>query len=133
MRGKVVVLQFWSTWCGPCIRSIPLNNSLNEKFKGKDVVFVGVCNTNGSEKMKETATEHKIKYPIAVDTDKKTIRAYKVKAYPTYNIIDRSGKLRFIKCPKSKIEDTVSMLLKEPAPDPSSDGSLGFTKNPFIK
>ena len=52
MRGKVVILQFWSTWCGPCINSIPKNNELLAKFKGEDVVFVGVCNTLGSENMK---------------------------------------------------------------------------------
>src|SRR5262245_4046592 len=56
LRGKIVVLDFWATWCGPCIASIPHNNELQKKYAGK-VVFIGVCAVNGGEKMAETAKE----------------------------------------------------------------------------
>src|SRR5436309_2703130 len=43
LKGKIVVLDFWATWCGPCIASIPHNNELAKKFADKAVVFIGIC------------------------------------------------------------------------------------------
>src|SRR5215204_1118499 len=68
LKGKIVVLDFWATWCGPCISAIPHANEISKKYADKGVVFIGVCAQRGAEKMSETASKHKIEYPIAADS-----------------------------------------------------------------
>lgn len=112
LKGKIVVLDFWATWCGPCIKSIPHNNELAEKFKGK-VVFIGVCHPRGGEKMTETVKAKGLKYLTAWDSAGATIKAYNVDSYPDYYVIDGKGVLRLADCSNSKVEEVIEKLLKE--------------------
>src|SRR5689334_7645026 len=93
LKGKIVVLDFWATWCSPCIASIPHNNELVKKYAGKGVVFIGVCAPNGGEKMAQMVKEKKIEYPVAVDDGAATFKAYLADGYPDYYVIDRKGNL----------------------------------------
>ena len=117
-RGKVVMLDFWATWCGPCIASIPHNNELAAKYKDQGLVVIGVCHSKGAEKMADTVKAKEIKYPVAADIGGKTNEAYKVDSYPDYYFIDRAGKLRICDCANGSVEDAIKALLAEPAPTP---------------
>jgi thiol-disulfide isomerase/thioredoxin len=112
LKGKIVVLDFWATWCGPCLRSVPHTNEMAEKY-GDDVVIIGICNKRGAEKMQETALEHGIKYPIAIDVNGNTVESYRVNGYPDYYLIDRNGKLRVADCFNSLVDDAIEALLAE--------------------
>lgn len=92
MSGKVVVIDFWATWCGPCLAAIPHNNELYNKYKDKGVVLFGVCGSDsGQDLMAETAKENGIEYPIAKDATLKSAEAWNVMFWPTYAVVDQSG------------------------------------------
>lgn len=112
LKGKIVVLDFWATWCGPCIASIPKINSLQKKY-GEDVVFIGVCAKSGSEKMDATVKAKGIEYPVAIDADNVTKNNYHANSYPDYYIIDRTGKLRWGDFANKDVEKAIKILLAE--------------------
>jgi len=64
MKGKVVIVDFYATWCGPCMAAIPHNNELLKKYKDKGLVIVGICTSNrGQEKMAAVVKDKGIEYP----------------------------------------------------------------------
>ena len=113
LKGKVVLLDFWATWCGPCIDSIPKTNQLWKKYKDHGFVIIGVCATKGGENMASVVREHGIRYPVAVDVQAGTAQAYKVNGLPDYYLIDRAGRLRIADCANGSLEKAVQYLLKE--------------------
>jgi len=112
LKGKIVVLDFWATWCGPCIASIPHNNEMAKKFADK-VVIIGVCHPRGSEKMAAMVKDKGIKYPVAIDKDGKVADAYGVNGFPDYYLIDAEGKLRLADCANGNVEKAIEKLLDE--------------------
>jgi len=112
LKGKIVILDFWATWCGPCLASIPKNNALARKY-GEDVVLIGVCHDRGAERMAEVVKSRGIKYPVCHDVDNTTINAYMVNGYPDYYVFDRKGRLRVPDCRNNKVEDAIKFLLAE--------------------
>lgn len=112
LKGKIVVVDFWATWCGPCIASIPKNNEIAAKYEGDGVVFIGVCHPRGVEKMGEVVEDKGIKFPVAADTSGSTNEAFGVNSYPDYFIIGRDGKILVADARNDKVEEILDAMLK---------------------
>ena len=110
-EGKIVVLNFWATWCGPCIGAIPHNNELAEKFKDK-VVIIGVCHPRNGETMAKVVEQKGIKYPVCLDTNGRTSEAYQVDGFPDYYVFDATGKLVIADCANSELEKALEALTR---------------------
>ena len=114
MKGKVVIVDFYATWCGPCMAAIPHNNELLKKYKDNGLVILGVCtNSRGQEKMAQVVKDKGIEYPTARDPQLKSQKAWAVRYYPTYAIVDRKGIVRIIGLQPSNVEKVVKKLLDE--------------------
>jgi cytochrome c biogenesis protein CcmG, thiol:disulfide interchange protein DsbE len=113
LKGKVVVLDFWATWCGPCIQSIPHNNELAKKYADKGLVMIGVCSPRGGEQMPDTVKSKGIAYPVCVDAKGRVNASYSVDGYPDYYIIDRQGRVRGADVNSTALENAIVQLLAE--------------------
>ena len=94
LKGKVVIINFWATWCPPCRAEIPDFVSLSETYKGRGVAFVGISlDDKGWAVVKPFIAKNKITYPIVLD-DGKTQAAYGgIEYIPTTFILDRTGRI----------------------------------------
>ena len=113
LKGKIVVLDFWATWCGPCLAAVPHTNELMKKYADKGVVFIGVCAQNGGEKMAATVKAKGILYPVALDAEGLTGKLYMNDSFPDYYVIDRQGNLRWADVANKDVEKAVEILLKD--------------------
>ena len=94
LGNKVVIVDFWATWCPPCREEIPHLNELYSKLKGRGLEIVGVSmDTDGTDGVKDFAREYKIQYPLVMGDEKMAESFGGIIGLPTTIIIDRNGKI----------------------------------------
>ena len=93
-RGKVIFLNFWATWCGPCKEEMPSMEALYQQYKEKDFVFLTISvDYEGTKPVKEFIEKRRYTFPVLVDQKNETLDLYDVKGIPTTFIIDKQGRM----------------------------------------
>jgi len=95
-RGKVVVLNFWATWCPPCQREMPSLERLRMQMKGRPLEIVAVSSAETPEEVNAYLAKMKLGFPILLDTDSSNTRRWKVFALPTTFVLDTEGQVRHV-------------------------------------
>lgn len=96
LRGKVVVLDFWGTWCPPCVESVPeLRNMYKRYSKEASFVLLGISSDGDEDVWREFTEKNKMVWPQYLDHDRRIQRAFGVRSFPTYIVIDHEGIVQY--------------------------------------
>jgi cytochrome c biogenesis protein CcmG/thiol:disulfide interchange protein DsbE len=93
LKGSILVLDFWATWCTPCIAEVPVLNRLQEKYSARGVKVIGVTMASGEAgEVKPFVTRHKMKYMVLMGDDNQAYD-FNLMGFPTTLIVTRDGKI----------------------------------------
>lgn len=119
-RGKVVLLNFWATWCIPCGAEIPMLTEFQQAYKDRDFVVLGVSmDDEGWKAVRPYVDSRKVNYPVMIANERISKLFGGLKAIPETLIIDRSGRIAATHiglCSKSEYENDIKVLLNEKNP-----------------
>ena len=116
-KGKVVLMDYWASWCGPCKEALPHYNELYGKYKDKGLLVVGI-NEDESDKDRENfLKKEKITFPIYADKDRAMAKVFDVTALPSLFVFNKSGKIvavlhGFGETSAASLEKKITDLLK---------------------
>ncbi len=95
-RGKVVMINFWASWCAPCRKEMPLLDDLYDRYKDAGFTLFGVNVEQNPEAAKKFLEDVGVSFPILYDPESDVSRTYQVSAMPTTVMVDRDGEVRYV-------------------------------------
>jgi uncharacterized protein (TIGR03435 family) len=120
LRGKVVVLDFWATWCGPCLAAVPHLNRLADSFSGEPVVFLAISDEQETV-VRRFIEKRPIHGWVALDAGRSTFDAYGIEGIPQAVVVDAAGIVRASLHPEQVTEALVRELLAGRIPKVEAD------------
>ena len=122
LKGRVILLDFWASWCGPCKSSFPAMEELTKEFTDQGLTIIAISVDEKRENMQQFLKSAKVSFTVVRDAQHKLVAAADIKGMPTSFLVDRSGKIHFIHTGFDRDETTrqyvkeIEELLKEPKP-----------------
>jgi thiol-disulfide isomerase/thioredoxin len=96
LKGKIILVDFWASWCGPCRVSFPYLQKISEEYQDKGVVVLGISVDDKKKDMEKFAAKFKASFPIARDAKHLLVSKVGIETMPSSVLVDRQGKVRFI-------------------------------------
>lgn len=113
-RGRVVMVNFWATWCGPCRVELPHLARLHDKYRGSGFTLLGVNIDEDPNAARALVGKLGLKFPVLLDTDKKVVGAYDLNAMPATVLIDKDGRVRYLhRGYREGVEQTYEQQVRE--------------------
>ena len=121
LKGKVVLVDFWASWCVPCAESFPALEELHQRYKDRGLVILAVSTDEERAKMEKFLKKHPVTFAVVRDAGQKLVAQADVSTMPTSFLVDAEGKVRFIhagfhgeKTRKQYAEEIESLLKTKP-------------------
>jgi len=115
-KGKVVLVDFWATWCGPCRREIPNLKQYYTEFQNKNFEIIGISLDTKKESLDDYIAKEKLPWKITASLQgwkDETAKFYGVKSIPSYWLIDKKGLLRHFGLRQEKLKEAITQLVAE--------------------
>lgn len=96
LRGTVVMINFWASWCGPCRQEMPVLEELYTRYQPLGFTVLGVNIEEDPGKARALIEELQVSFPVLFDTDNEVSRLYQVAAMPSTVLVDRDGNMRYL-------------------------------------
>ena len=116
LRGKVVLIDFWATWCPPCVEEVPGLVETYEKFRDQGFEIVGISLDSDKAALEKFTTDNKMTWPQFFDGkgwENELAQRFKIQSVPTMWLLDREGKLADA-TPRERLEKAVTDALAKP-------------------
>jgi len=96
LRGKVILINFWASWCGPCRQEMPVLDELYRHYRSLDFTILGVNVEQNSDDARSLLKDVSVSFPVLFDNENKVSKLYDVKGMPSTVLVDRDGNIRYV-------------------------------------
>ena len=117
LRGRVVLIDFWTFGCSNCRNTLPFVKSWDDRYRAKGLTIIGVHSPEFDEErrvesLRREVSSLEIHYPVVTDNDYQTWNAYKVEAWPTVFLLDKQGRIRWMRVGEGDYDEAERLIQK---------------------
>lgn len=111
LKGKVVLIDFWASWCGPCRRSVPALKALYKKYKDKGFEIYGISLDENKNQWQKAVAEDGTQWLHVIDTEGNVATQWKVQYIPNAYLLDKQGKVVVVNAGEEELDKLLQKLL----------------------